>query len=203
MRFRIRSLGVILILLSVFVAAPRLQAATSADYYQAGLQLYNAKNYALAVQYFGAAISLDPNNLAAYQGRANCEYTLGNKAAALADYQRVESVQPNPQLAQFIQALQAQVGYVPPQPNVAAMQPAPPKDITFSKKYDVRLTFGASMMSLDDFKADASLMWPWANTRKAWAIPRPIREAFPTRRSPKSGSKGPSVSARSLSWVSF
>lgn len=155
MKIRNRLLRLLVLTILACLISPALQAATAADYYQAALQLYNAKNYSLAVQYFGAAISLDPNNMAAYQGRANCEYSLGNKEAALADYQKVYAAQPTPQLLQFIQALQAQVGAPPPIP-AQALKPAAPKDLTYSDTYDVRLTFGASTLTLGDFKNNAN-----------------------------------------------
>ncbi len=92
-------------------------AATSNDYYQAGLSLYNQKNYLQAVQYFSAAVQLDSNNAAALQGRANCYYAQGNYSAALADYQKVLAQNPNnAQLSQFVQALQAKVGAAPTSP---------------------------------------------------------------------------------------
>jgi hypothetical protein len=156
MQLRTRILFLLLISFFAFLIPPAVQAATSADYYKAGLQLYNARNYSMAIKYFGAAISLDPNNLAAYQGRANCEYALGDKQAALADYQKVQSVQPNPQLAQFIQMIQAQLNAPPPLPILTAAVPAQKRDVTFFKKYDVRITLGASMMSLTDFKNNAN-----------------------------------------------
>ncbi|HUO56873.1 MAG TPA: tetratricopeptide repeat protein [bacterium] len=89
-------------------------AVTSADYYQAGVQLYNQRNYAQAIQYFSAALSLDPNNAGALQGRANCNYTQGQYQQALDDYQKVQAINPTPQLSQFIQALQAKVGAAAP-----------------------------------------------------------------------------------------
>ena len=90
------------------------QAYTVGDYYQAGLQLFNAKDYAKAVQYFSAALSLDPNNTASLQGRANSYYSLGQYQNALNDYQKVQALAPSPQLSQFIQAVQAKVGPVSP-----------------------------------------------------------------------------------------
>jgi tetratricopeptide (TPR) repeat protein len=110
-----------LMALSLFLlSASALLAATATDYYNAGLQLYNAKNYAQAIQYFSAAISLDPNNTASLQGRANCYYATGNYQGALADYQKVQTIQPNPQLNAFIQSLQAKVNSTaqPPMPGV-------------------------------------------------------------------------------------
>jgi tetratricopeptide (TPR) repeat protein len=101
---------VILVFL-VFIAATPSFSATSAEYYQAGLKLYSAQNYAQAVQYFGAAIQLDPNNAAALQGRANCYYAQGQYQNALADYQKVLSLNPsNTQLAGFIEQVKAKAG---------------------------------------------------------------------------------------------
>lgn len=101
-------IGLSAFILGSFVSPAR--AYTAADYYNAGLQLYNAKNYAQAIQYFSAAIQVDPNNVGALQGRANCYYVQGQYQQALDDYQKVQALQPNPQLASMIQALQAKVG---------------------------------------------------------------------------------------------
>ncbi len=86
----------------------------------AGLQLYNAKNYPQAARHFGAAISLDPNNVAALRGQANSYYALGQYQQALDDYQKVQALQPSPQLASMIQALQAKVGAGAPAPQSAS-----------------------------------------------------------------------------------
>src|SRR5258708_38956989 len=86
-------------------------AVTSDDYYKAGLKLYSAQNYAQAVQYFGAAIQLDPNNTAALQGRANCYYAQGQYQNALADYQKVLEMNPsNIQLANFVEQVKVKTG---------------------------------------------------------------------------------------------
>ncbi len=58
-------------------------AANSNEYFNAGLNLYNQKNYAQAIQYFNAALSLDPNLWQAYQGIAQSELALGKNAEAL------------------------------------------------------------------------------------------------------------------------
>ncbi len=107
------------------------RAYTAVDYYNAGLQLYNAQNYSQAIQYFSAAISLDPNNTSSLQGRANCYYTQGQYSLALADYQKVQSITPSDALAQMIQSLQAKVGagtdttnLPPPNPPGAAAGPS-------------------------------------------------------------------------------
>jgi tetratricopeptide (TPR) repeat protein len=110
MKFFRPSVFIVLSLLGCGLLSSPARAYTSSDYYNAGLQLYNAKNYPQAVQYFGAAISLDPNNAAALQGRANSYYALGQYPQALDDYQKVQALQPSPPLAAMIQALQAKVG---------------------------------------------------------------------------------------------
>jgi tetratricopeptide (TPR) repeat protein len=113
-----------------FLLCSNAGAYTASDYYNAGLQLYNAKNYQQAAQYFGAAISLDPNNTPALQGQANSYYSLGQYQQALDDYQKVRALQPSPQLASMIQALQAKVGpaastTAPPVAGSLAAPPAP------------------------------------------------------------------------------
>ena len=85
-------------------------------------RLYNAKNYPQAIQYFSAAIQLDPNNLPALQGRANCYYLQGQYPQALQDYHRVEALSPSDQLSQFIQSIQAKVGSNTPS-STAPSQP--------------------------------------------------------------------------------
>ena len=140
------------ILLIPFYLDPTvLQATTSTDYFDAGQKLYNAKNYAQAIEYFGAAISFDPNNMAAVQGRANCEYAQGNLQAALSDYQKVQLVRPSPQLSQLIQSIQVQVATTAPIPINQSAVFLEKRDITITTQYDVRITFGASLMTLTDF----------------------------------------------------
>lgn len=105
--FVIIRLALMTLLLSI---ASLASAVTSDDYTKAGHQLYSQKDYAQAIRYYDAALSLDPNNLGALQGRANCRYALGQLQPALADYEKVQALNPNEQLNQFIQALRAKVG---------------------------------------------------------------------------------------------
>src|SRR6185295_8568062 len=88
----------------------RAQGATAEQYVAAGQQLYTAKDYAKAIQYYSAAVKVNPNSGPAYQGIGNCLYGLGRKSDALAYYRRASALQPNnTQLAQFVQSLSAQV----------------------------------------------------------------------------------------------
>ncbi len=72
-------------------------AVTEADYYNTGLKFFTAKNYPQAIQYFGAALSLDPHNSPALQGRADSYYELGRYAEALRDYEAVKALKPSDQ----------------------------------------------------------------------------------------------------------
>ncbi len=58
-------------------------AANSVEYFNTGLALYKQGNYTQAIQYFNAAVSLDPTLWQAYQGLAQSEKALGKNAEAL------------------------------------------------------------------------------------------------------------------------
>src|ERR1700722_15479571 len=104
-------------------------AYTATDYYNAGLQLYNAKNYDQARQYFEAAVNLDPTNTAALTGAANCYYVQGDDAQALVDYQKLQAMDPNnsqwPALIQQLQAKTASASPATPGSPAAPSAPAP------------------------------------------------------------------------------
>ncbi len=102
-----RRFGLIAVL---FLASSIASAYTAVDYYNAGLQFYNAQNYTQAVQYFTAALNMDPNNVGALQSRGNCYYQQGQLQSALTDYQKALALQPNnTQLASFVQTIQAKL----------------------------------------------------------------------------------------------
>ena len=102
----------------------KIYAGAAEDDYKAGLNLYSTQNYSQAIAFFDAALKLEPNNAAALLGRANCYYSQGKYPDALADYQKVQALQPqNSQVASFIQILQAKIGNspgVPPLPATAS-----------------------------------------------------------------------------------
>jgi hypothetical protein len=84
--------------------------ATADQYLAAGNQFYIAKNYPQALQYYQAAVQLNPNSSAANQGLGNCYYVQGQKDQALGAYQKALALDPNnTQLAAFVQALEPQV----------------------------------------------------------------------------------------------
>lgn len=107
--------GLLLVWMAVVsLAIPAFSQAqgASADQYVAyANQLYGAKNYTQALQYYSYAAKLDPNNAAAYQGIGYCYYATGNQQNALPYLQRAVQLNPNnAQLAQFVQSLQGQAG---------------------------------------------------------------------------------------------
>ncbi len=148
----VRSLGMVLFLL---VPVSLAYAFSAEDYYHAGLQLYNSKDYNKSVQYFNAALKMDPNNAAALQGRGNCYYALGQYSNALADYQKVQTLKPSPQLTQFIQKIQAKIGATAPA-NAPAASPFDQGTAFFQhKQYDAAapLFEKAVQQNPNDFKA--------------------------------------------------
>ncbi|HVZ79961.1 MAG TPA: tetratricopeptide repeat protein [bacterium] len=109
----------IVALLGMAASQARAQA-TANQYLTAANQFYNQKNYTQAAVYYRAAAQVDPNNAVAYQGLGSCQYAQGQKAEALASYERSLVLNPNnPPLANFVQSLRAQVGTSP-----AAQYPA-------------------------------------------------------------------------------
>jgi tetratricopeptide (TPR) repeat protein len=82
-------------------------AATSQQYYAAGVGLYNQKQYNQATLYLKAAIQTDPSNWQAYQALGSAYYAEGDKSDALAAYDQSLSLHANPQLQQFADSLRA------------------------------------------------------------------------------------------------
>ncbi len=67
---------------------------SAAEYDNSGLQLYNAYVYDEAQQYYELALQSDPQDPAALMGSGNCHYALGQYAEALADYRKLQALQP-------------------------------------------------------------------------------------------------------------
>ena len=158
------STAVLILTASLFLNSSKAQAYAAADYYNAGLQLYNAQNYAQAAQYFSAAVQMDPTNMAALQGRANCYYTLGRYSEALADYQKVDSVMPSPALDQMIQSLQAKVAAAPGATTGGGETPTTFKVSNTGASHGVvrprsyRISPYISLFNLSDFNGNAQYM---------------------------------------------
>jgi len=109
------SIGVRLFALAAFMnillpSSAGAQSSTADRYRAAGHKLYQSKNYGQAARYYLAAVKLNPQDAASYQGLGNCYYAYGKKKEALVYYQRASALQPsNTRLAQFVRTLQAQV----------------------------------------------------------------------------------------------
>lgn len=102
------------------------QTSASADqYYQYGNRFYSEKDYARAAQYYGAAVRLNPNHAAAWQGLGNATYAAGQPQKALAYYEKALQLNPsNTQLSSFVQRLRAQYGGGAPAGAQPALQAA-------------------------------------------------------------------------------
>jgi len=93
------------------VANPVPQAApatplSSAEALAKASEAMTQKDYNAALVNYQAAITLDPQSAAAYQGVGNCYYYLGNKPAAVGAYEKALALDPaNTQLAAFLEAL--------------------------------------------------------------------------------------------------
>jgi len=113
--------AILLIILVLLFSENVFSAATSDQYLAAGNTLYQQKDYQKAVLYYKAAVQVDPGNAIAFQRLGNTYYLLGQKSDALTAYQHALAINPNnPQLTNFVQALQAQLGSgVPAAPAVS------------------------------------------------------------------------------------
>jgi tetratricopeptide (TPR) repeat protein len=86
-----------------------VQAHTTSEYYHAGLNLYLSRDYDKAIDYFNAALKMDPNYVAALQGRGNCYYAKEDYENALKDYKQVQKIKPSPQVDQFVTRIHARM----------------------------------------------------------------------------------------------
>ncbi len=98
----------------MLLAGSRVYAATAKEYCDAGLRLYASNNYQQAIQYFDAAIKMEPSNAQALLGRANCFNSMKKYHYALSDYQKVQALQPqDTQVKQFVKELQTKIDESP------------------------------------------------------------------------------------------
>jgi len=129
------------------------------QYYQAGLQLYQAKDYAKAVQYFDAALKVDPNMAAAAQGAGNCHMALNQPAQALPYYEKALALKPDDaQLASFVQNLKARVGSAPAGPSASPATAGPyaqGKALFDAKQYTQAQPFFQQAVSENPLDANA------------------------------------------------
>jgi tetratricopeptide (TPR) repeat protein len=109
----------------VLLGGAPVWAAASWDYYRAGVNFYNQKQYGRAVQYFQAAIQADPNNWRAYQGLGLSYYAQADKADALEALDQSLAIHPdNPGLRKFADSLRGS-SEAPPLPQASASNNSP------------------------------------------------------------------------------
>jgi flagellar motor switch protein FliG len=90
-------------------AAPApAQAAQAQQYFQAGVQSHDAGQYPQAVQYLEYALSLDASLWQAKQYLGNCYVQLGRASEAIAQFEAVLAVNPDPGLRQWVDGMKAQ-----------------------------------------------------------------------------------------------
>jgi tetratricopeptide (TPR) repeat protein len=80
------------------------QSNTAQEYSNAGQQLSNAKKFDKAIQYFTAAIRMNPNVADFFIGRGYCYYRQAIYSQALEDFQKAHAI--NPQDAAVIRIIQ-------------------------------------------------------------------------------------------------
>lgn len=141
----LRLAALFLLFLGFAGLSPAQDQAT--PYYNAGNTYYGQKNYDMAIRYYQAAVQFNPNMWQAYQGMGNSYYAKGDKANALTNYQKSLSINPNnPQLSQFVQVLQPQVGTAPPPAANPAASTTAPASTTPQKAASVPKTFEIAPM---------------------------------------------------------
>lgn len=88
--------------------AAQASAPQAVQYYQYGVQLYNAKQYDQALKYFAASLKLDNRQATVYQAVGNCYYAKGDRANATRYYKYSLQMNPgNASLQQFVARLEA------------------------------------------------------------------------------------------------
>jgi tetratricopeptide (TPR) repeat protein len=92
-------------------------AATSQQYYDAGVQLYNQKQYNQAISYLKAAIQIDPSNWQAYQLMGSSYYSEGDKADALTAYDQSLGLHADSQVQAFADQIRATLSPAPLSPS--------------------------------------------------------------------------------------
>ncbi|HEY5038321.1 MAG TPA: tetratricopeptide repeat protein, partial [bacterium] len=124
--------------LLVWIVSTMALAQTAKPYIAEANQAYAMKDFAKAMAYYQKAAQVDSGSAASYQGMGNCHYQLGEKAEALADYEKALGFNPNNSLlTQAIRSLRnsASVDAVtaPPTPTATSSPYPGPSDGNDSK----------------------------------------------------------------------
>ncbi len=106
-----KKLFLFLLLITVPVEAKPIAAE---DYYNAGLSLFQQKDYTKAIQYFHAAIQEKTDFWQAYQFLGEAYYQTSNRTEAVVAIQESLRIHPkNPELKKFLSQVKANSPWVP------------------------------------------------------------------------------------------
>jgi Tetratricopeptide repeat len=131
----LKYIGAVVLFLAGMTGPVWAQDQSSQDI-QAANAAYGSQNYDQAISDYQAALQGNPNSWQAYQGMGNCYYAKGQYNDALTQYNQALALNPNnPQLSQFVQALQAKVGAAAPAAS-PAQTAAPASSMVASRSED-------------------------------------------------------------------
>ncbi len=112
-------------------------SVTSDEYLNAGLSLYQKKQWDQSAQYLKAATQTDPKNWKAFQALGNCLYQQGKEQEALDAFDQSLTLHPDPATQNFADALRKKLGssgpIPPPMPGVGAPAPIPAPGDSYAK----------------------------------------------------------------------
>ncbi len=91
-------------------AAPAADPAQAQAYLDAGVAAHDGGQMAECVQYLEYALSQDPGLWQAHQYLGSALYQLGRTAEALAHYEKLLEINPDPQIREWVESFKAQVG---------------------------------------------------------------------------------------------
>lgn len=90
--------------------APAADPAQAQQYLDAAIQYYNAGQAEAAVPYFETALQMNPQLWEAHQYLGGILYQQGRTSDAMAHYEQMVAINPDPQLRQWLESLKAQAG---------------------------------------------------------------------------------------------
>jgi tetratricopeptide (TPR) repeat protein len=91
-------------------AAPAQDPAQAQSYFATGVSYFDAGQIEPSLEYFQYALNLDSNLWQVHQYLGNAFYQLGRNAEALQHFEKLLTFNPDPQIAQWVESLKAQVG---------------------------------------------------------------------------------------------
>lgn len=90
--------------------APAGDPAQAQQYYDAAVSYYNQGQADASVQYFETALQMNPSLWEAHQYLGGILYQAGRTSEAMAHYEQMVAINPDPQLRQWLEGLKAQAG---------------------------------------------------------------------------------------------